>query len=102
MTGRQLDPDPIVSRNAGLIEAEVHGEIVGLHVDNGICYGFNTTASQIWRLLAEPRRLSDLVARLVEHHEVDPPQCRRDVLALLNDLGADHLVSLSSVDSPHH
>jgi hypothetical protein len=38
----------------GVIEAEVDGELVALHVDKGTCYGFNGTATRIWALIETP------------------------------------------------
>jgi hypothetical protein len=86
--------DIMVSRKDGLVEAEVDGEIVALHVDNGTCYGFNGTASAVWRMLDRPRRLDELCTGLVEEYEVEPGQCEREVMDLLRDLENDGLVEL--------
>jgi hypothetical protein len=86
--------DIIVSRKQGLVEAEVDGEIVALHVDNGTCYGFNGTASAIWRMLERPRRLDELCSGLAEDYEVEPEQCEREVMDLLRDLENDGLVEI--------
>lgn len=88
-------PDPLVSRHGALMEAEVDGEMVGLHVESGTCYGFNGTAYRIWQLVEQPLRLSQLCAALSEEFEVDPATCEADVRLLLDDLGADGLVTLS-------
>ncbi|MFL6857228.1 MAG: PqqD family protein [Allosphingosinicella sp.] len=84
----------LVSRREGLVEAEVDGEIVALHVDNGTCYGFNNTATAIWKLLDRPKRLDEICEALAGEFEVDPAECERDVLALLRDLESDGLVDL--------
>ena len=42
----ELSHDVIVHRRAGLIEAEVDGELVVLHEGNGTCYGFDGTATR--------------------------------------------------------
>src|SRR4051794_26561237 len=68
----------LVSRKEGLVEAEVDGEIVALHVDNGTCYGFNGTASAVWRMLDRPRRLDEICEGLVGEYEVEPDQCERE------------------------
>lgn len=89
--------DFMVRRRGGLIEAEVDGELVGLHVDNGVCYGFNSTATQIWAMIAEPRRLSSVRDELVRTFDVDPETCERDVLQVLRELEADALVELQAI-----
>jgi hypothetical protein len=84
----------LVSRREGLVEAEVDGEIVALHVDNGTCYGFNNTATAVWKLLDRPRRLNEICEALAGEFEVPADQCESEVLALLEDLQGDGLVDL--------
>ncbi len=86
--------DMLVSRGAGLIEAQVDNEIVGLHVQNGTCYSFNPTATRIWQLIEQPRMLADICATLGAEFNVDPATCEADVRAMLDDLAADGLVKL--------
>ena len=86
--------DMLVSRGAGLIEAEAGDEIVGLHVENGSFYRFNRTAARIWHLIEQPRTLADLCAALASEFKVDPAACERDVRTLLDDLATDGLVKL--------
>ncbi|MBO9712259.1 PqqD family protein [Sphingomonas sp.] len=91
MRGKEAE-QMIVRRGAGLIEAEVDGEMVALHVDNGTCYSFNGTATRIWQLIAEPRSLATICAALVEEYEVDPAECEADVRVMLDDLATDGIV----------
>jgi hypothetical protein len=85
----------LVSRGAGLIEAEAGDEIVGLHVENGSFYRFSQTAARVWALIEQPRTLADLCAALTREFRVDPATCERDVRALLDDLATDGLVKFS-------
>jgi len=87
--------DLIVSRRAELIETEVDGELVALHVDNGTCYGFNGTATRVWALIEQPKRLSELKAQLLREFDVEPEVCDRQVTSLLSELEADGLVELA-------
>jgi hypothetical protein len=87
----------LVQRRAGLIEAEVDGELVALHVDNGTCYGFNGTATRIWAMIEEPKKLSELRDALVEEYDVAPDVCEAQLLDLLKDLEGDGLVELRTV-----
>jgi hypothetical protein len=86
--------DLIVARRGGLLEAEVDGEMVGLHVDNGACYGFNSTATRIWAMIETPRPLGALRDALVEEFDVAPTECEAQLLELLEKLQADGLVEL--------
>lgn len=84
----------IVMRKSGLIEAEVDGELVGLHVDNGTCYGFNGTATRIWSLIEKPVALGELRDALLAEFDVDPATCEQELRAVLGELEADGLVEL--------
>ena len=87
-----MSEEPRIIRCEELLEADVNGEIVALHIDKGQCYGMNSVASRIWQLLAEPTSPEQICARLVEEYEVDPAACRADVDALLADLQAEGLI----------
>lgn len=85
-------------RRSGLVEAEVDGELIGLHIDNGVCYGFNATATRVWALLERPLSLAALCERLRSEFEVEPEECAETVLALLRELEAEGLVEPAPAD----
>jgi hypothetical protein len=89
-----MTDETIVQRRVGLIEAEVDGELVALHVDNGTCYGFNGTATRIWAMIEAPKRLGALRDALVAEYDVDPETCERQLVDLLRELEADGLIEL--------
>jgi hypothetical protein len=91
-----VDLDIVVKRRAGLLEAEVDGEIVGLHVEKGTCYGFNATATRVWGLIETPRTVSDIRDALLEEYDVEPAICEAELAELLKELEADGLVELSA------
>lgn len=86
------DESPRIIRCDDLLEADVNGEIVALHIDKGQCYGMNNVASRIWQLLAQPTSAEEICATLAGEYEVDPETCRADVDALLADLKAEGLI----------
>jgi hypothetical protein len=77
-----------------MIETEVDGELVALHVDNGTCYGFNGTATRIWAMIEQPKRLSELVGELTQEFDVDAATCEAQLRDLLDELAADGLVEI--------
>ena len=94
-------PDsPLIRRKGELLEAEVDGELVALHVENGTCYGFNGTATRVWALLEQPRSLDELCDALTEEFDVEREACAREVVALLRDLENDGLVEISGSLGP--
>ncbi|URW76682.1 PqqD family protein [Sphingomonas donggukensis] len=90
-----MSQDYNVARNAGLLEAEVDGELLGLHVDKGACYGFNPTATRVWALIETPTTLTALCETLAQEFAVDPADAQPDVLAMLRDLEREGLVTLT-------
>ena len=89
-------PELIVHRGPGLIEAEVDGEIVALHVENGQCYGFNGTATIIWKLIETPRSVASVRDELLQKFDVEPEVCEAQLMELLRELESDRLVELRS------
>ncbi len=89
-----LSSEAVIVRGDGLIEAEVDGEIVALHVDRGTCYGLNKVGSRVWQLIAAPMSIEDLCAKLVSEYEVDPATCERQVVDLLEELRAEGLIKV--------
>jgi Coenzyme PQQ synthesis protein D (PqqD) len=97
-TAANLSADVVVVRGNGLIEAEVDGEIVALHVEKGTCYGLNKVGSRIWQLVAAPMAIRDVCATLVAEYEVDQTTCERQVLDLLEELRAEGLIEVRASD----
>lgn len=84
-------------RSDALLTAEVDGELMAMSVDRGFCYGLDRIGTRIWALLAEPRRIDDLCASLTDEYAVDPATCRRDVVALLDEMRREGLVTVQAV-----
>lgn len=86
--------DLLVRRTGEMIETEVDGELVALHIDNGTCYGFNGTATRIWAMIEQPRRFSELKAELLREFDVSPETCETQLRELLDELATDGLVEI--------
>jgi hypothetical protein len=89
--------DALVRRHGGLIEAEVDGELIGLEVEQGVCYGFNGTATRIWALIEEPRKISEIRDALLAEYDVDAATCERELQAVIAQLESDGLVALEPI-----
>lgn len=68
------------------------GEAVILGLQDGVYYGLDAVGARVWELLAEPRRVADLVSTIVAEFDVTADRCERDLIALLDDLAARSLV----------
>jgi len=89
----------LVSRNRMLMEQPVDDEMFGLEPERGNFYGFNASAARIWALIEQPLTLAALCDALAAEFDVAPTTCRADSLALLRELEADGLVTLTSPDA---
>jgi hypothetical protein len=86
--------DVLVRNNDELLTTEVDGELVGISLEQGTCYGLNGVATRIWSLLAQPRSIDGLCEELMLAYEVAGDRWREEVIALLEDLRAEGLVTV--------
>jgi hypothetical protein len=68
------------------VSTQVDGEAVVLDLEGGVYYGLNPAGARIWSLVQAPQRVRQVEAVLLDEYEVEPEQCRREMLALLEDL----------------
>jgi len=80
-------------RTVDLMEAELGDELVALDPDAGACFGFNSVATSVWRLLAEPRSFEQLRDALLDEYDVEIEQCASELRELLQDLSDKGLVT---------
>jgi hypothetical protein len=78
--------DNVLVREKSHSAADLNGHIVVLGVEAGVYFGFNDVASDIWRMLSEPRRVGDIFTALSQSHDVDTDTLSRDVLPFLQRL----------------
>lgn len=88
--------DQVVRRKCDLIESEIDGEIVALHVDSGMCFGFNSTATRVWNLIEAPKSVGHIRKELMAEFNVDAETCDRQLSDLLEDLKKNGLISVEA------
>lgn len=89
-----LTPATPVVRNNKVVDAEIDGEVVALHIEKGACYGLNKVGSRVWQLAAMPRRVADICQTLRDEYDVSAATCEEQVLALLEGLRAEGLIDI--------
>lgn len=89
-----IDRDTVVARTRTMFESDADGEVVALDPDTSDCFGFNATASELWRLIERPCTVATLVERLTEQFAVDDATCERDIAVALAWLRDQGLVTL--------
>jgi hypothetical protein len=86
--------ESVVVRNDEPIAAKVDGETVILSAQAEAYFGLGAIGSDIWEMIAAPRVVSELCAKLVEEYDVDPQVCERDTIAFLTKLQQDSLIRI--------
>ena len=69
-------------------------EVVMMSVEHGTYSGLNAIGSEIWGLLEDPVRVSEICDTLLGRYEVDKACCQQDVLDFLNDLASDGTIRI--------
>lgn len=82
----------VVRKADDLLTTKVDGDLIGMSIDRGVCYGFNAVATRTWDLLAEPQSLDSLCAHLVAEFDIDEPTCREQTASFLDELRREGLI----------
>jgi len=69
-------------------------ETVILQLKKGVYYSLDRVGSRIWELLQRPWGFGELREMLLAEYEVEPEQCERDLLALLQQLEGAGLIEI--------
>lgn len=88
--------DVIARQDGDLVTTRLDGELIGMSVEQGACYGFDAVATRVWDLIEAPCSLDVLCERLAAEFEVDAAVCRADVLAFLTEARSEGLVTVVS------
>jgi len=74
--------------------SDLAGEAVILDLKSGVYYGLNEVGASIWNLIQEPRTVNEIQDAILAEYEVEPEQCARDILALLQQLADEGLIKV--------
>ena len=93
--GLSITINSVLVRDRELAAADVGGCVVVLNLDAGSYFDFNQVATEIWRMLAEPCRVSRILHALSKRHDVDAETLVRDVMPFLQTLVEERLVRMT-------
>ena len=81
-----------LTRNPGIVTAEMDGDIVMMTVESGTYYGLTGVGPDIWEALDCPRSADDLLDHLLPRYEVTAETLRQDLEVFLKDMQKNGLV----------
>ena len=76
------------------VSSELDDEAVILHLKAGVYYGLDSVGARIWALIQEPKTVDEIKDVILSEYDVAADQCKRDVLALLEELAAEDLIEI--------
>ena len=91
-----MSPDTEVTATKRHVACTVAGEVVILHLEDGVYYGLNEVGTRVWQLLEQPRRVEQIVDAIVSEFEVERDRCATDITELLQSLAERGLVTLNA------
>jgi hypothetical protein len=69
-------------------------EMAMMNVKQGKYFVLDSIGTEIWKLIQEPRSVSDICDSMFEHFSVERQQCEQDVLTFLNELYREKLIEV--------
>lgn len=91
----KIELDSVVVAVSDQVSCDLHGEAAVLNLKTGVYYGLDEVGASIWRMLAQPRRVDELVDAVLDEYEVGRDECQRDVVALVGELAVRGLVEIT-------
>jgi hypothetical protein len=87
-----LTADKILIRNEETTGVLLDERYILLSIHTGCYFEFNRIASEIWKILDEPCRLSVILDQLSKNYKVDNETLSREVISFLDNLVRHRLV----------
>jgi hypothetical protein len=92
----QISNSTIITPAAQQVSASLTDETVILNLGSGVYYGLDAVGARIWSLIQSPISVADIQRVLLNEYNVDPYQCDRDVMALIECLAEEGLIEISN------
>jgi Coenzyme PQQ synthesis protein D (PqqD) len=95
-----ISVEAVLVRDSEAATATVNDEVFMLSIRSGAYFGFNAAGSEIWRLLAQPRRVGELYEALSHIFDADAESIGRDAGPFLQSLLDRRLVRIVQPGPP--
>jgi len=78
------------------VSCDLSGEAAILNLKSGVYFGLNTVGASIWKLIQEPKKVSEIRDAILKEYDVEPDRCEADLLALLQELLEKKLIEVKN------
>jgi hypothetical protein len=83
---KDISIDTIVTWAEDIVASDIDDEKVMMCIEKGKYYKLDPVGRQIWDMMENPIKVSNLINVLIEKYDVDKETCEHDVLAFLEEL----------------
>lgn len=90
-----ITSDTKVIQKKEIPTVELNGEVALMNPEKGYYYGLDPIGSRVWAIMDKQIAIKDIVGILVKEYEVSEEVCEDHVIALIEQLYEQELVSVS-------
>jgi hypothetical protein len=76
------------------VSADLSGEAAILNLKTSTYFGLNTVGASIWKLVREPKTVSQIRDAIIQEYDVEPDRCEHDIVELLQELSKHGLIEI--------
>ena len=84
----------VVRKDNNLMGGEMGKETVLMDMNSGDYLGLNEVGSSIWKIIVEPKSVSEICSTLMEQYDVDAATCEAETLKYLNQLVTENMITV--------
>jgi len=74
----------IYSRNQQIIDGELDGNQVMMHIEKGKYFGLTPVGKSIWDLIEQPKSFDEIIDALLSEYDITREKCEQDVRPFLD------------------
>jgi len=74
----------VFSKNQQIIDGELDGNQVMMHIEKGKYFGLTPVGKRIWDLVEQPKSFDEITGILLSEYEITKDQCEQEVRQFLD------------------
>lgn len=86
--------DTVIRKDASLMGGEMGNETVMMDMNTGDYFGLNEVGSEIWKLIAQPIKVSAIRDHLMGIYTIDQTNCEAETLKHLEELATENMLDI--------
>jgi hypothetical protein len=94
----KIAEDSIVVATQSQISCVLEKDTVILEFEKGHYFGLNEVGTLVWNQIQKPRKVREIQESILHDYQVEPAECGRDVIQLLEQMQNEGLIRV--VETP--